>query len=86
MYSMNRSCPAHPTVVLVLAFALCSIRKKDGFNNTCGGAAAGLSVALLSRHTRTPQMVAAHVVGAAAITSVVAVGSKLGLGSTTSEP
>eukprot|EP00752_Nemacystus_decipiens_P006619 g5951.t1 len=46
--------------------------KKDWFNNTCGGAVAGFSVALLSRHTRAPRMVAAHVAGAAAITSFVA--------------
>lgn len=49
-----------------------SARKKDWFNNTCGGAVAGFSVALLSRYTRSPRMVAAHVAGAAAITSVVA--------------
>lgn len=56
-------------------------RKKDWFNNAFGGAAAGLSVALLSRHTRTPQMLAAHVAGAAAITSVVAIATGPPVGS-----
>ncbi|CAM9451408.1 unnamed protein product [Ectocarpus sp. 13 AM-2016] len=55
--------------------------KKDRFNNAFGGAAAGLSVALLSRHTRTPQMLAAHAAGAAAITSVVAIATGPPVGS-----
>ncbi|CAN0121508.1 unnamed protein product [Laminaria digitata] len=38
-----------------------------------GGGAAGTSVALLSRHTRTPRIIAAHALGAAAITSAVAI-------------
>lgn len=48
-------------------------REKDWVNNMLGGGAAGLSVALLSRHTRTPRIMAAHAAGAAAITSVVAI-------------
>ncbi|CAM9705200.1 unnamed protein product [Pylaiella littoralis] len=55
--------------------------RKDWFNNMCGGAVAGLSVALLSRHTRTPQMIAAHIAGAAAITSIVAVATGPPVGS-----
>ncbi|CAM9618339.1 unnamed protein product [Ascophyllum nodosum] len=47
--------------------------EKDWINNACGGTAAGLSVALLSRHTRSPRMLAAHAVGGAVITSVVAI-------------
>ncbi|CAM9241835.1 unnamed protein product [Hapterophycus canaliculatus] len=46
--------------------------KKGWLNSAFGGAAAGLSVALLSRHTRTPPMVAGYVAGSAAITSIVA--------------
>lgn len=48
-------------------------REKDWKNNMGGGGAAGLSVALLSRHTRTPRLLAAYAVGGAAITSVVAI-------------
>eukprot|EP00904_Undaria_pinnatifida_P007984 jgi/Undpi1/4315/HiC_scaffold_17.g07681.m1 len=47
--------------------------EKDWLNNMLGGGVAGLSVAMLSRHTRTPRIVLAHAVGAAAITSAVAI-------------
>lgn len=47
-------------------------RTKDWINNCCGGAAAGFSVALLSKHTRSPRVMVAHAAGGAAITSIVA--------------
>lgn len=56
-------------------------RRKDWMNSTVGGLSAGAAVAMLSKHTRQPRQVAAHAVGAAVITSIVAlVSGSTGLG------